>query len=147
MKWGLFILLLMGGSIGSDLAAQQLLPGWWQGVIQDQGKEYKIRIFIERNRQRLSGQTLIYLDNHEVIETQFHGRLHEDLSMNIYDLELPIPTTSDSTQYFKRKFQLIYHRSFNQLELNGYWQERHRSPTAPDLHKGRVFLKREETRV
>lgn len=122
--------------------AQQYLPGLWAGTLTQGNQEYKVEIFLVRKRQRLTGRSYIYLSEGEVVEGEIKGKLHKDLSMNIYDVKIVRPEELDDKLHFPRHFQLLYQRSFNEMQLTGYWQDWHHSAGDPKRQQGKIRLER-----
>lgn len=135
------LFLIMG------IQAQQYLPGLWTGTLTENEKEYKVEIFIIKNRRNLSGRSYIYLSDQEVVQGELKGRLHDDLSMNLYDMKIVSPEEVIDSLHFPRHFQLIYHRSFNDMELRGHWQDWHHRASDPKRKQGRIVLERKASKA
>lgn len=135
--------LILFSSIFTPAVAQTYLPGLWSGELTQGTETYRFEIFIKRKKQKLTGRTYLYLSNNEVVTMEFRGVLHNDLSMNIYEMKMvePIDDTENPI-YFPRTFQLLYNRKMNSLKMTGYWQEMHISATDEKRRFGRVFLSR-----
>lgn len=145
MRHTFFVLFfLLFSTLGN---AQRYLPGLWQGTLIQGDEEYPIEIFIVRNRQKLSGRTYIYLGDQETVEAEINGRLHKDLSMNLLESRIVHPEVPDDSLHFLHHFQLIYTRSFNDLELRGHWQDWKHNPTDPKRRRGTLTLKRKASKA
>ena len=142
MKKIIPILLVLFSSLATPSIAQTYLPGLWSGELTQGDETYRFEIFIKRKKQKLTGRTYLYLPDNQVITMEFKGFLHEDLSMNVYEMKLVEPTEGDVETYFPRTFQLVYDRDLNDLRMTGYWQEMHKSATDEKRRFGRVFLTR-----
>ena len=141
-----FSLLCMMPGIGHT---QQYLPGLWSGTLTQGNETYPVEIFIVRNKQKLSGQSYVHLPNGETVAAEVKGRLHEDLSLNLYDLKIvqPVEDLQDDSLHFPRHFQLLYRRSFNEMELRGYWQDWHHSAGDPQRRQGKIVLRRKASKA
>lgn len=140
MKQLLFLTLLFFSYTAGY--GQQHLPGLWTGTLTQGSETYRVELMIIRDRQIITGRSYIYLPNGEVTQSEIYGRLHEDLSMNIYDRRVlyPEPEVRSDSLHFPRHFQLLYQRSFNDMELEGYWQDWHHSAGDPKRRQGRIKL-------
>jgi hypothetical protein len=128
--------------ISTAVQAQQYLPGLWAGTLTQENTEYKVEIFLIRKRQKLTGRSYIYLPNGEIVEGEIKGKLHKDLSMNIYDIKIVRPNKLDKSIHFPRHFQLLYRRSFDEMKLTGYWQDWHHSAGDLKRKQGTITLER-----
>lgn len=134
-----FTLLLF---ISTTINAQQYLPGLWAGTLTQENQEYRVEIFLIRKRQKLTGRSYIYLPDGQIVEGEIKGKLHQDLSMNIYDMKIVRPDVLNNSVHFPRHFQLLYRRSFDEMKLTGYWQDWHHSAGDPDRKQGKIVLER-----
>lgn len=127
----------------NTLSGQQYLPGLWKGTLTQGDKEYRVEIYIVKKRSKLSGRSYVYLDDNQVVQGELKGRLHDDLSMNLYDVKIVQPSENrDSLLHFPRHFQLLYRRSFDDMKLQGYWQDWHHRASDPKRRQGRILLER-----
>ncbi len=147
MKKLLFLFPLL--FFGTTVQAQKYLPGLWSGTLTQGEDTYRVEIFLIRNQDYLTGQSYVYLPNGEVTASEIRGKLHQDLSMNVYDTKIVKPDAevrSDSL-HFQRHFQLLYSRSFDELELRGYWQDWHHSAGDPQRRQGKIILRRKASKA
>lgn len=128
--------------ISTAANAQQYLPGLWAGTLTQENTEYEVEIFLIRKRQKLTGRSYIYLPNGDIVEGEIKGKLHKDLSMNLYDMKIVRPDDLNDTIHFPRHFQLLYRRSFNEMQLTGYWQDWHHPAGDSKRKQGKIVLER-----
>lgn len=128
--------------ISTTTHAQQYLPGLWAGTLTQEDTEYRVEIYLVRKRQKLTGRSYIYLPDGEIVEGEIKGKLHQDLSMNIYDMKIVRPNELNDSLHFPRHFQLLYRRSFNEMKLTGYWQDWHHSAGDAKRKQGKIKLER-----
>lgn len=140
-------LTIAGLLIGFAAYSQQHLSGWWYGQLQEGDKVYPIEIYIEKNMHQLKGTTVVKIGPDEALRMDFTGLLHDDLSMNIYEMEIIIPQNPDEQRHFPKTFQLIYRRSYGEMSLSGFWQERKKSATDKSRKRGTVLLKKDKNRI
>ncbi|MCP3928395.1 MAG: hypothetical protein GY705_04770, partial [Bacteroidetes bacterium] len=131
-----------------NISIAQHLAGLWQGVITKGGLSSqagdKFELYLEKDGSQIKGRSYIYLDNGNVIEMDVTGRLFDDRSMGLYDIQFISQEGSDFEPPFNRKYQLIYKKSVweSETSLKGYWQENITSPFATKRKRGRIFLKK-----
>ncbi|MFN7117240.1 MAG: hypothetical protein ACK4TA_10605 [Saprospiraceae bacterium] len=128
------------------LSAQNRLEGLWEGSITLDGihspNEHRFQMLLRYKDGGVTGRSYIYLKNGEIIEMKIKGRLFDDWSLSIYDIEfLPI-AGSDFKPPFKRKYQLLYQTSIWETTLNGYWQEVREEALDPKRELGRITLRK-----
>lgn len=127
----------------STISAQKNLAGLWEGILSLKGKEYKFEIlFTMPEKGRFEGKTYIYESERDIVEASIHGKLHQDRSMNLYDLEVSYTGPSEWVEIYKKNYQLVWHRSIFQSKLEGYWQERIPFGVNEKTKRGRIFLKK-----
>jgi len=129
------------------LSAQLQLTGLWEGTISLSGPDgftnYPLQIYLDKKGKQVTGRCYIYLTNEQVIETALKGRLYDDLSLYIDDIEFVPNEKDDYVPPFLRKYQLIWKRGINSAgTLNGYWQETRKDIFSEGRQRGRVSLKR-----
>jgi len=122
------------------------IDGHWVGTLTEGEREYPFEVYIKLNGSRIEARTFIHLNDTLQIEMQANGLWHRDRSLNLYDLELLNP---HQFQYgeelpFLRTYQMIYHRSFHDRLMEGWWQEKHRNTYDPKRRKGFLQLQRVE---
>ena len=138
--YALFLLLLT-----SPVSGQKLLGGLWKGTMTvgglDSGKEIKFELFLEVKGKKLKGRSYVHLAPGKVIEMNVKGKLFEDRSLYLHEIEFIAPEGVDFEPPFNRKYQLTYYRSFEST-LNGFWQEIITSPFDDYRERGRIKLKK-----
>ena len=139
------LLLLLSGPL--LLSGQHPLEGRWEGKITRGGIQsedgYKFEMYLDIDaRGYLTGFATIHLSPVQRIETRLTGKLHQDQSLSLVDLEMPADIDPSLRASFYRKYQLIYHRSIWESTLNGYWQELTPHHFSDQRRRGRIFLKR-----
>ena len=124
-----------------QLLAQRGFEGMWGGVLVQGGEEYEIRFELSKEGRLIKGSSLIILSDTSYIELHLNGLMHEDFSMNIYEVELLFPEENpEDGPYIMRTYQLLYRREFNDYFLEGWWQERHKSATDESRRYGHLRL-------
>ena len=105
-------------------------------------EEIDFELFLELDGKIVKGRSYVHLKSGEVIEMNVKGRIYEDRSLYLHEIEF-IPGEDESfTPPFKRKYQFLYSRSFNSGALKGYWQEIITSPFDEHRERGRIELKK-----
>lgn len=142
----LFITLSLFLGLSSLVVAQNRLSGLWEGTITLDGiysaKENRFQMLLQYKDGHLSGRSYVYLDSGEILEMKIDGRLFDDWSMSIYDIEF-IPIGGSKLQPpFHRKYQLLYQTSIWETTLNGYWQEIRDEALDKKRQLGRITLKK-----
>lgn len=125
--------------------SQRGLAGLWKGEMTlgglNSAQKVKFEIFLEVKGKRIKGRSYVHLDNEKTIEMDIKGRMFDDRSLYLHEIEF-IPTTDTTLQApFNRKYQLIYNRSFDST-LDGYWQEIITSPFDDKRERGRIKLRK-----
>lgn len=134
-----FILLL-------PLAGWAQIDGHWVGTLTEGEREYPLEVYIKRSGSRIEARTFVHLNDTLQIEMKANGLWHRDRSLNLYDLELLNPQQFQHLAElpFLRTYQMIYHRSFDDRLMEGWWQEKHRNTYDPERRKGFLQLQRVE---
>ncbi len=142
----LFITLCLLAGSASLLAAQNRLEGLWEGSITLDGiystNEHRFQMLLRYKDGGVTGRSYIYLKDGEIIEMKIKGRLFDDWSLSIYDIEFMPIGGSDFKPPFKRKYQLLYKTSIWETSLDGYWQEIREEALDPTRELGRITLKK-----
>ncbi|MCB0705410.1 MAG: hypothetical protein KDC34_08880 [Saprospiraceae bacterium] len=137
--------VLLSLSFTAYLTAQRALTGLWVGTLTQGENTYDVKMEMKKDGRKLSGSSLVILTDTSYIELHFNGLFHEDRSMNIYEVDILYPESPDiESEYFKRTYQLLYNRSFNDHFLEGWWHEMEKSATDNSRRFGRIQLKRVE---
>ncbi len=127
--------------------AQGRLEGLWDGTITFGGlhssKRYKFQLWIQSTGKSIKGRSYIYLTDKNVIEMGISGRLFDDLSLALQDVE-HIPLEGSTTvPPFYRKYQIIFRRTLSESTLDGYWQQiLDHNPMDENRQLGRIQLKK-----
>lgn len=138
----LFFILCLFISI-ANISAQKSLEGLWEGTLSLKGKEYKFEIlFTSPEQGRFEGKTYIYESDRDIVEATIYGRLHQDRSMNLYDLEVSYTGPSEWVEVYKKNYQLIWTRSIFGSKLEGYWQEKIPFGINEKTKQGKISLKK-----
>lgn len=145
MKKGLLMLLFVGSML-PILSAQKHLEGLWSGEITKGGiyskEAYKFELYIEVEKGKIKGRSYIYVENDEIIQMDVNGKLYEDRSIYLTDIEFIPIEGSTLIPPFTRKYQLVYNRSIWENSMEGYWQEIIPKPLAEKRRRGRISLKK-----
>lgn len=105
-------------------------------------EQIDFEMFLELDGRVVKGRSYVHLKSGELIEMNVKGRIYEDRSLYLHEIEF-IPGEDESfSPPFNRKYQLLYHRSFNSGTLKGYWQEIITSPFDERRERGRIELKK-----
>ncbi|MBR9922480.1 MAG: hypothetical protein GYB31_16705 [Bacteroidetes bacterium] len=127
----------------SGLFSQRALNGLWVGTLTQGGETYDVKLVLSKDGRKLKGSSLIVLSDTSYIELHLTGIYHEDRSMNVYEVEVLYPDPPDAEAgYFKRTYQMLYKRSFDDHFLEGWWQEREKSATDEKRRFGRIYLEK-----
>ena len=138
----LFFILLCSISF-STISAQKSLEGLWEGSLTLKGREYKFEIlFSPLGYGKFEGKTYIYESDKDIVEATIHGQLHQDRSMNLYDLEVSYTGPSEWVEVYKKNYQLIWTRSIFGSKLEGYWQEQIPFGIDEKTKRGRILMKK-----
>ncbi|MGH1435112.1 MAG: hypothetical protein ACRBG0_11700 [Lewinella sp.] len=129
-----------------SLAAQLQFEGLWEGTITVGGiqstKGYPVQVYLERQGKTVTGRSYVYLSETRIIEMNLSGRLYDDLSVYIDEVEYVNRNGDNYVPPFLRKYQLMWNRSINGSSLNGYWQEIRLEIFDSKRERGRIFLKK-----
>lgn len=123
------------------LQAQKHLEGPWEGVLIDQGREYKVELQLRKEGRRLTAQTYLYLSDTTVIAMEANGIWHDDRSLNLYENNWLPSEAGQAEPPLSRTYQLLYRRSFGDFFLEGWWQEQGKRYNDPQRRLGRIYLK------
>lgn len=141
------LILLLVSVCSFQIHAQDLsLEGYWEGTIaiggieSDQG--YKMEMYIEKQGKKISGRTFIYVNRDHIIEANLSGRMYDDLSIYIDEINFVAGQEDHYIPPFLRKYQLSWKRSLSGSTLNGYWQEIRSDAFHKNRQRGRLFLKK-----
>ena len=138
----LFFILICSLSFTS-LNAQKTLEGLWEGVLTLKGKEYKFEILFSKSEAgAFEGKTYIYESDRDIVEATITGRLHQDRSINLYDMEVSYTGPSEWVEVYKKHYQLLWTRSIFGSKLEGYWQEKIPLGIDEKTKRGRIFMKK-----
>lgn len=141
----LLIFLFFFGFSSLNISAQRALNGIWVGTLSQGGETYEIKLELKKDGRKLSGNSLVVLSDTSYIQLHVNGIYHADRSMNIYEITIVHPTSPDvEAGYFKRTYQLLYNRKFNDHFLEGWWQEKEKSATDENRRYGKIQLQRIE---
>lgn len=127
------------------------LEGRWEGVITKSGIQttegYKFELFIKVKNGRITGRSYIHLSETEIIEMDVKGIMYGDRSVYISDVNFIAAEGSDFTPPFARKYQFIHNRSIFDSTLEGYWQQVIKDPFNETRQRGRILLKKIESKA
>lgn len=136
--------LFLGASL--LLSAQSRVEGLWEGSITLHGiystKENRFQMLLHYKDGGVTGRSYIYLDNGEILEMKIKGRLFDDWSLSIYDIEFMPIGGSELKAPFMRKYQLVYKTSIWETSLDGYWQEIKGEALDKKRELGRITLRK-----
>lgn len=121
------------------------LQGQWKGTLQEDGKEYRFEVILQKKGRQITGTTFIYLSDSLLVQMEATGYWHDDRSMNLYDQTLLYPSIEEGSpddDIPRRTYQLIYSRSFNDRIIEGWWQERDKGNFDPDRKRGLIYLQK-----
>lgn len=125
--------------------AQKSLEGVWVGTITDGIRSesgYKFEMIIEVKGKTIKGRSYVHIGPDEVIEMELSGKMYEDRSLYMKDIQF-IPTAGKEVPPpFNRKYQFAYDRSIWESTLEGYWQEVRGDTFNPKRQRGRIILKK-----
>lgn len=127
------------------LSAQLQLDGLWEGTITTGGIEstqgYPVQLYLKRAGKKVTGRSYVYLSETKIIEMELTGRLYDDLSIYIDEVEYVSHQQGEELPDFLRKYQLMWNRSINGSSINGYWQEIRQEIFDTKRQRGRIFLR------
>lgn len=127
------------------LSAQLQLDGLWEGTITTGGiestKGYPVQLYLKRTGKKVTGRSYVYISETEIVEMELEGRLYDDLSIYIDEVEYISHQEGEELPDFLRKYQLIWNRSINGSAINGYWQEIRQEIFDTKRQRGRIFLR------
>ena len=129
------------------LSAQTTLDGLWRGTLTVGGikstQGYPFEVYLERDGRTVTGRSYLHLGEGQVVEMHLSGRMYDDLSIYIDEVEF-INDDGDSYEPpFLRKYQLAWRRGIYEGSLNGYWQEiRTTDLMEESRERGRIFLRK-----
>lgn len=139
------LLLLLFSLITVFAVAQKSLEGLWVGTITDgihSETGYKFEMIIEIEGKTIKGRSFVHIGPNEIIEMELSGRMYEDRSIYMKDMEF-IPTEGKEVPPpFNRKYQFAYDRSIWESTLEGYWQEVRGDSFNPKRQRGKIILKK-----
>ncbi|MEL6654791.1 MAG: hypothetical protein AAFP77_11420 [Bacteroidota bacterium] len=143
MLRSLLLLLALAGTC--TLSAQLTLDGLWEGTITTGGiesnKGYPVQLYLKRTGKKVTGRSYVYISETNVVEMSLEGRLYDDLSIYIDEVEFVNHQEGEPLPDFLRKYQLIWNRGINGSSINGYWQEIRQEIFDYQRQRGRIFLK------
>lgn len=130
------------------------LDGLWTGTMSLGGinstKTVRFQLYLNVEGTELSGKSIVYLENGEIVEMEVKGYMYYDRSVNLVDIKfLPLKAELgiDEQPPFYRKYQFIYNRSIWESTLEGYWQQVIKSPFDKKRKRGRISLKKIKSKV
>ncbi len=127
------------------LSAQLQLDGLWEGTITTGGiestKGYPVQLYLKRAGKKVTGRSYVYISETEIVEMELAGRLYDDLSIYIDEVEYISHQEGEELPDFLRKYQLMWNRSINGSSINGYWQEIRQEIFDTKRQRGRIFLR------
>ena len=127
------------------LSAQLSLDGLWEGTITTGGiessKGYPVQLYLKRVGKKVTGRSYVYISETNIIEMTLEGRLYDDLSIYIDEIEYVNHQEGDPEPDFLRKYQLMWNRGISGSSINGYWQEIRQEIFDTKRQRGRIFLK------
>lgn len=138
-------LLLLFSLIGFSATAQNGLEGLWVGTITN-GIEsttgYKFEMIIEIKNKTIKGRSFVHIGPDEIIEMELSGRMYEDRSIYMHDIQFVPTAGKEITPPFNRKYQFAFDRSIWESTLEGYWQEVRGDAFNPQRQRGKIILKK-----
>lgn len=147
------IFYLLGISLLSlcSLSAQKDIEGLWEGTITFGGihseDSYKFQLYLKSNGRKITGKTVIHMDDQEYIEMDVWGTWHGDRSVYMEEFNfIPVvgKEAAEQKPSFYRKYQFLHSRSIWESKLEGYWQEITPETFGEKRRRGRISLKRVE---
>lgn len=127
------------------LNAQKSLEGLWVGTVTTgiyASSGYKFEMIIEVEGKTIKGRSFVHLGPDEVVEMELRGRMYQDRSIYMEDIEFITTEGKSTVPSFFRKYQFAYDRSIWESSLEGYWQEIRADTFHPKRQRGRVLLKK-----
>lgn len=131
--------------IALSLSAQKSLEGLWVGTVTGgihSETGYKFEMIIEVEGGTIKGKSYVHLGPDEVIEMELRGRMYQDRSIYMQDIEFVATEGKEILPQFYRKYQFAYSRSIWESSLEGYWQEIREDAFHPNRKRGRIILKK-----
>jgi hypothetical protein len=119
----LFYIALIVSSFSLQGFGQKHLQGRWEGSLIQDGKEYILKMDINRKGHKLEAEIYCITNDTTFTRTVAKGRLYSDRSVYLEDFKIVFPDDPVEGLHFEKQFQLLYARDFNTITLNGYWQE------------------------
>jgi hypothetical protein len=145
------VLYLLGISLlcFSSLSAQKDIEGLWEGTITFGGihseDTHKFQLYLKSNGRKITGKTVIHLDEQEYIEMDVWGTWHGDRSVYMEEFNfVPVVGKEKEKQKpaFYRKYQFLHSRSIWESKLEGYWQEITPETFGEKRRRGKISLQR-----
>lgn len=138
---GLIFLLCTGATY-----SQERLQGLFEGSLTLGGLESSRRLRLEMILRiedgRVSGRSYVHLGRNEILEMELRGYFYQDFSIYLEETkEIGLPGEKSLSAY-PRKYQLKYSGSFDEVYLNGFWQQVSEAPLEEGRQLGRVRLRK-----
>ena len=126
--------------------SQERLQGLFEGTLTLGGLESSRRLRLEMAIRiqdgRVSGRSYVHLGRNEILEMELRGYFYQDFSIYVEEIkEIALPGEKPLSPY-PRKYQLKYSGSFEEVFLNGFWQQASDAPLEEGLQLGRVRLRK-----
>jgi hypothetical protein len=154
-----FLLPVLFYTFSTTLNAQSGLAGMWEGTITEGGIDgaavtYKFKLFLEVDGAYLKGRSYVYIRPDSIVHQQLSGKMYEDRSVYLREVNVDKgdPTSLNSMDempedLFTRKYQFVYTRSIWESGLEGFWQQIIPNPEHYSRQRGKIFLKKKESKA
>lgn len=137
------ILLVLFLFQGFTATAQKHLSGLWEGELTYKGKKYKIAMQLElKSKGKLKGRVIVFEGEKKVVESDVHGRIYADRSINLWDNGILNAKELEGLDFYPRDYQLIYNRGLWENSLEGFWQQQMPELLNEKSKKGQISLKK-----
>jgi hypothetical protein len=129
------------------LVAQERLQGLFEGTLTvgglESSRKLRIELFLRFTGREISGRSYVYLEKGQMVEMELRGYMYRDFSVYLQEIRHIPPDRPDQVRppYF-RKYQLQYSGNFEEVKLNGFWQEETAQPLSTGRAIGKVSLRK-----
>ena len=142
----LFVVLFTCVSMQSLGAQESWIEGRWEGKITYALKKASLTLpfvlVLNMEGSKIRGRTYIFHGDTLIVSSDVVGRLYEDLSMRLQEVNTVASAGVDpGIHLFTRRYQLIVKRDW-EISIEGFWQEQINEPLYKKRRLGRVKLVR-----